>query len=528
MDVIRAKTAGFCMGVGLALQKLDTALEQPCEGRTCTLGPIIHNPQVLADYEARGVFCAQDPSQLDARDRVLIRAHGITRQVEEAVRATGADVVDATCPKVKRAQLAIERATRDGAELLLFGEADHPEVRGLVSYAHGPAHVFGSRDELTALHVDPGQAYVLASQTTQDRSVFEQLEQELRDRLPRLTVLATICDATRERQEEARSIAARVDVMVVVGGRQSGNTRRLADLAAQSGISTYHIEQAEELRAEDFAGKTRVGLTAGASTPRKLIDATQHWLEQLPESEETQTALEVTASCKAIAARLEAACDARAGRIEDEGLRVVLCGRPNAGKSSLLNALLGGERVLLTDTAGLRETGDAVERIGVERAKKALAEADVRALVLDGASPLTEEDKAALFGLAPQLIILSKGDLAPVLTADEVRAAFGDVPTVAVCAPRGEGMEALKEALAAFVPEDGAESSALSQARHVEAARRACAALSDAVAALSDGMPLDVAAVDLSAALDALGEITGETMSEKVIDEVFAKFCVGK
>ena len=265
------------------------------------------------------------------------------------------------------------------------------------------------------------------------------------------------------------------------------------------------------------------------------------------EVEETQTALEVTASCKAIAARLEAACDARAGRIEDEGLRVVLCGRPNAGKSSLLNALLGGERaivtdipgttrdtlteamqiggvrVLLTDTAGLRETGDAVER-----AKKALAEADVRALVLDGASPLTEEDKAALFGLAPQLIILSKGDLAPVLTADEVRAAFGDVPTVAVCAPRGEGMEALKEALAAFVPEDGAESSALSQARHVEAARRACAALSDAVAALSDGMPLDVAAVDLSAALDALGEITGETMSEKVIDEVFAKFCVGK
>lgn len=238
MDVIRAKTAGFCMGVGLALQKLDTALEQPCEGRTCTLGPIIHNPQVLADYEARGVFCAQDPSQLDARDRVLIRAHGITRQVEEAVRATGADVVDATCPKVKRAQLAIERATRDGAELLLFGEADHPEVRGLVSYAHGPAHVFGSRDKLTALHVDPGQAYVLASQTTQDRSVFEQLEQELRDRLPRLTVLASICDATRERQEEARSIAARVDVMVVVGGRQSGNTRRLADLAAQSGIST--------------------------------------------------------------------------------------------------------------------------------------------------------------------------------------------------------------------------------------------------------------------------------------------------
>lgn len=327
------------------------------------------------------------------------------------------------------------------------------------------------------------------------------------------------------------------------------------DLAQAEGVMRM-IRAGSERAMRSAVRQMEGGVSAFVRTARaeitSLLAAMAAAIDFPDEVEETQTALEVTASCKAIAARLEAACDARAGRIEDEGLRVVLCGRPNAGKSSLLNALLGGERaivtdipgttrdtlteamqiggvrVLLTDTAGLRETGDAVERIGVERAKKALAEADVRALVLDGASPLTEEDKAALFGLAPQLIILSKGDLAPVLTADEVRVAFGDVPTVAVCAPRGEGMEALKEALAAFVPEDGAESSALSQARHVEAARRACAALSDAVAALSDGMPLDVAAVDLSAALDALGEITGETMSEKVIDEVFAKFCVGK
>lgn len=327
------------------------------------------------------------------------------------------------------------------------------------------------------------------------------------------------------------------------------------DLAQAEGVMRM-IRAGSERAMRSAVRQMEGGVSAFVRTARaeitSLLAAMAAAIDFPDEVEETQTALEVMASCKAIAARLEAACDARAGRIEDEGLRVVLCGRPNAGKSSLLNALLGGERAIVTDipgttpgyadrshadwrraraadgTAGLRETGDAVERIGVERAKKALAEADVRALVLDGASPLTEEDKAALFGLAPQLIILSKGDLAPVLTADEVRAAFGDVPTVAVCAPRGEGMEALKEALAAFVPEDGAESSALSQARHVEAARRACAALSDAVAALSDGMPLDVAAVDLSAALDALGEITGETMSEKVIDEVFAKFCVGK
>ncbi len=327
------------------------------------------------------------------------------------------------------------------------------------------------------------------------------------------------------------------------------------DLAQAEGVMRM-IRAGSERAMRSAVRQMEGGVSAFVRTAREeimsLLAAMAAAIDFPDEVEETQTAREVTAACKAIAAKLAAACDARAGRIEDEGLRVVLCGRPNAGKSSLLNALLGGERaivtdipgttrdtlteavqiggvrVLLTDTAGLRETGDAVERIGVERAKKALAEADVRALVLDSASPLTEEDKAALFSLAPQMIVLSKGDLAQRLTAADVRAAFGDVPMVTVCATRGEGMEALRDALTAFVPADGAESSALSQARHVEAAGRARAALCDAVTAIEDGMPLDVAAVDLSAALDALGEITGETMSERVIDEVFAKFCVGK
>ena len=327
------------------------------------------------------------------------------------------------------------------------------------------------------------------------------------------------------------------------------------DLAQAEGVMRM-IRAGSERAMRSAVRQMEGGVSAFVRTAREeitsLLAAMAAAIDFPDEVEETQTAREVTAACKAIAAKLAAACDARAGRIEDEGLRVVLCGRPNAGKSSLLNALLGGERaivtdipgttrdtlteavqiggvrVLLTDTAGLRETGDAVERIGVERAKKALAEADVRALVLDSASLLTEEDKAALFGLAPQMIVLSKGDLAQRLTAADVRAAFGDVPMVTVCATRGEGMEALRDALTAFVPADGAESSALSQARHVEAAGRARAALCDAVTAIEDGMPLDVAAVDLSAALDALGEITGETMSERVIDEVFAKFCVGK
>ena len=270
------------------------------------------------------------------------------------------------------------------------------------------------------------------------------------------------------------------------------------------------------------------------------------------EVEEMQTAQQIHSRCGEITARLRASCDPRAGRIEDEGLRVVLCGRPNAGKSSLLNALIGGERaivtdipgttrdtltesmqhdgmkILLTDTAGLRETGDMVERIGVERARKALGEADVRVLVLDSSLPITGEDRESLCDLAPHIVVLSKGDLEAVVSQEDVRAEFPQARIVTVCAPQGEGLDALKALLVSFAPEDGAESSMLSQARHVQAAMRACQSLDDAQRAIDDGMTLDICAVDLSAALDALGEITGETMSEQVIGEVFARFCVGK
>ena len=282
MDVLRAKTAGFCMGVSLALQNLENALaKQGGARRICTLGPIIHNPQVLEHFAGRGVACVASADELGEGDHVLIRAHGLTREEEARVRASGASVEDATCPRVKGAQLAIARATKDGARLLLFGEAEHPEVRGLVSYAAGNAQVFGSLEELMTLTLTPGEPHVLASQTTQDRDAFAAIEAWLGERLPGLTVLNTICGATRERQEEAREIAGQVDVMVVVGGRESGNTRRLAALAAQAGVETFHVERPEELCAKRFAAKSRAGLTAGASTPKSLIDAAEEWLASL-------------------------------------------------------------------------------------------------------------------------------------------------------------------------------------------------------------------------------------------------------
>ena len=288
MEVRRAATAGFCMGVSLALHKLDTAIRKNgMDGapvsRICTCGPIIHNPQVLGSYAAKGVACLKSPSEASCGDTVVIRAHGITTDEEATLHACGATVIDATCPRVKSAQVSIRKAIEEGGceGLLLFGDADHPEVRGLISYCPAPSRVFASAAEILDDMPDAKKKWVLASQTTQDATIFRNIRRALEEHCPDITVLSTICDATGERQAEARRIATDVDAMVVVGGRSSGNTRRLAELAAEAGIPTYHVEVIEELSPNALQGLRSVGLTAGASTPKALIDGAEEWLRAL-------------------------------------------------------------------------------------------------------------------------------------------------------------------------------------------------------------------------------------------------------
>ncbi len=272
MDVVLAQTAGFCMGVGLALEKLETVLDEAEPGEAIhTLGPIIHNPQVLAGFAARGAVCIATPEEAQPGSTVVIRAHGIPQETEALLRSRGVTVIDATCPKVSVAQKLIARETARGRSLLLLGEAHHPEVQGLLSYASPDAVVFETLEELKALLV-PGRTYVLAAQTTQDREVFEQVRDYLRETLGAdVPVLETICDATRVRQQEAIAIARQVDKMVVAGGFESGNTRRLAQVVEAQGTPCIHVETRDQLRAADFAGCRKIGLTAGASTPDKII-----------------------------------------------------------------------------------------------------------------------------------------------------------------------------------------------------------------------------------------------------------------
>lgn len=282
MDIILAETAGFCMGVDLALRRLDK-LVAAAEGRPIfILGPIIHNPQVLAHYAEAGVVVAKSPEEVVDGAYVVIRAHGITREVEEQLRARDAVIKDATCPRVKKAQLLIRRHTAEGQELLLYGEADHPEVKGLVSYAENGYFLFGSPEELAAYPLEKGRSYVLAAQTTQDRVLFDEMAEALESNPDvDVTVLRTICDATRLRQNEANELARNVDYMVVVGGYTSGNTRRLAQVAEDNGTPCQHVETVADLDFEPLKGVGKVGVTAGASTPKDSIHEVLEALERL-------------------------------------------------------------------------------------------------------------------------------------------------------------------------------------------------------------------------------------------------------
>ena len=289
MEVIKAETAGFCMGVGLALRRLEAAIleyraerEENGAGRLYTLGPIIHNPQLVREYEERGAICLKDPEQAVSGDTVVIRAHGLPFEVENALLERGVKIIDATCPKVKSAQVSIRKAYEAGkGELLLFGESEHPEVKGLLSYAGSGSRVFGSLEELAALGLKAGEHYFLAAQTTQDKSIFTDIENYVRTILGEdITVLKTICDATRERQAEVIRLADSVRGMVIVGGLNSGNTTRLAEISRAKGIFTVHCENGDKLPLDELRRLQPVGLSAGASTPDEQIQEVEDILRK--------------------------------------------------------------------------------------------------------------------------------------------------------------------------------------------------------------------------------------------------------
>jgi len=268
MQVLRAKYAGACYGVQRALDMAHEVISS-C-GAVHTLGPLIHNPKVVADLEARGARVASSPEEINS-GTVVIRSHGVTPQVRANLINRGLDVVDATCPHVARAQKAAADLAKDGCRVVVLGEADHPEVEGLRACAEdagGKVDVVGSPADIPdGLYAPIG----VVAQTTQMRENLDAVVEALRDRGLNPRVEKTICFATRQRQDAAAELAARVDAMVVIGGRNSSNTTRLAEICAQFCDRSFHIESCDELEASWFENCLTVGVTAGASTPEDQI-----------------------------------------------------------------------------------------------------------------------------------------------------------------------------------------------------------------------------------------------------------------
>ncbi len=271
MNVKVARHAGVCYGVERALKLANEAADS---GRTVrTLGPLIHNPQAVEALHARGIEVAACLE--DAEDGTLvIRTHGVRPEIIEAARDKGLDVVDATCPFVSAAHQCAARLASDGYFVVIVGEPDHPEVEGILGYAGPQSMVVEEVGDVPAKL--PRKVGVVV-QTTQSMTRLTEVVNAMLPRVSELKVCNTICDATDKRQESAEELAASVDVMIVVGGHNSGNTTRLAEISRNVNERTHHVETADELDPAWFAGASTVGVTAGASTPdeqmRGVIDA---------------------------------------------------------------------------------------------------------------------------------------------------------------------------------------------------------------------------------------------------------------
>jgi 4-hydroxy-3-methylbut-2-enyl diphosphate reductase len=275
-----AKNAGFCMGVRRAMDLvLNAARNRQPDEIIHTYGPLIHNNQVLEILERRGIRCSKDLAEAEEGGLIAIRAHGIPPQERKAIKEKGFKIINATCPRVGKVQGIIKRHSLRGYDVVIVGDDNHAEVIGLKGFANGRAHVLKKPEEVDRL--PPMDKLLVVAQTTQDERAFKTIAGLLEERYPETIVFNTICDSTHNRQEEVLALCNEVDAMVVVGGRHSGNTKRLAEIAAATGIPTFHIETEEELDRERLQDLNIVGVTAGASTPHWLLRRVVHELESI-------------------------------------------------------------------------------------------------------------------------------------------------------------------------------------------------------------------------------------------------------
>ena len=276
MEVILAKSRGFCFGVKRAV---DTVYGQIGKtGKLYTYGDIVNNEEVVGDLKMKGVSVINGMEELKQAEKgtVIIRAHGVGKAVYEAIEKEGFTLMDATCPFVKRIHKIVEEESKKGTQIVVIGNPAHPEVVGIAGWCHSPAIILETIEEAEKIALKGAQNVCIVSQTTFNYNKFKELVEIILKKSYDVSVLNTICNATKERQTEAQRIAEEVDAMIVIGDKHSSNTQKLFEICKNACKDTYYIQTLDDLDMNQLGSVETVGITAGASTPNNIIEEVQN------------------------------------------------------------------------------------------------------------------------------------------------------------------------------------------------------------------------------------------------------------
>ena len=278
MEVNVAKTAGFCFGVKRAVDQVYEQTEKENGKKIYTYGPIIHNEEVVKDLRSRGVEVIHSEEELAALTEgiVIIRSHGVPKRIYDLLEERKLQYVDATCPFVKKIHNIVKKASEEGSHVIIIGNPEHPEVQGIMGWSLLPVTVIQDAEEAEQLSLPEEQKICIVSQTTFNYNKFKDLVEIISEKGYDISVLNTICNATRERQTEARSIAKEVDAMIVIGDKHSSNTQKLYEICSRECHNTYYIQTLDDFDMNQLRSVETVGITAGASTPNNIIEEVQN------------------------------------------------------------------------------------------------------------------------------------------------------------------------------------------------------------------------------------------------------------
>ncbi|MGN1314162.1 MAG: 4-hydroxy-3-methylbut-2-enyl diphosphate reductase [Lachnospiraceae bacterium] len=280
MEIIKAKSAGFCFGVEKAMETAYQQIKEAGGKPIYTFGPLIHNEEVVKDLEAKGVKVIEGKEALKELKEgvVIIRSHGVSKEIYKSMEENHLTCIDATCPFVKRIHRIVEKESSLGKKIIIIGNDGHPEVEGIKGWCSQPAVVMERAEEAEKFTCLPQEKICIVSQTTFNYNKFKDLVEIFVKKGYDISVVNTICNATEERQTEAKEIAARADVMIVIGGTHSSNTRKLYEICKNECENTYFIQTLDDLHLDLPKSVGLVGITAGASTPNNIIEEVQNYV----------------------------------------------------------------------------------------------------------------------------------------------------------------------------------------------------------------------------------------------------------